>query len=72
MVQDGFSQTASKQDLNVLREDVAILRRDMEAGFSDIKYDLAPLKKNVPSLEMDILEHDRRIKALEKKTGISK
>ncbi len=73
MVQEGFAQTVS--DFNELdtRLDARItgLDRKMDAQYQEIMHELKPLKK-LPNLEADFMEHERRIKALEKHTGIGK
>jgi hypothetical protein len=79
MVQEGFAQTASKQelqtlrdDVTTLRQDVTILRRDMDAGFLDLKHELKTLNEKAPDLEADVADHELRIKALERHTGLAK
>jgi hypothetical protein len=44
----------------------------MEAQHQDLMHELKPLKKLAPNFEADIIEHERRIKALERHAGIGK
>jgi cell division protein ZapA (FtsZ GTPase activity inhibitor) len=83
MVGRGFAATATKADLSALKHElteemsqldkrITDLDRKMEAGFQDIMHELTPLKEKVPHLEADNVEHERRIKALERHAGIRK
>jgi predicted component of type VI protein secretion system len=79
MVQNGFEQTASKDDLKEVNERIAGLDaritgldQKMDAQYQDIIHELKPLTKLVPNLEADIIEHARRLDRIEKKIGIGK
>src|SRR5258707_768887 len=76
MVQEGFAQTASKEELHALRiefkGELALLRQDIDAGFLDLRHELPSLKEKLPNVETDVTDHELRIKALERHTGIGK
>jgi len=84
MVQRGFAETATKQELQAakddlggrverLSEDVKILRNDMEAGFQAITNSMAAIVDKLNLIRQDIVElHDlrARVERLEKKVGL--
>ena len=77
MVARGFEATASKNmmteefdsvrgDLKTLKEDVAILRADMQTGFDDLHRVVRPLSERVNIHDVEIQELRERIARLEK------
>jgi hypothetical protein len=78
MVARGFEAAASKKmltdeingvrgDLRTLREDVGILRSDMEAGFQDLERAVRPLSERVNVHDVEIHDLRQRITRLEKR-----
>ena len=73
MVQDGFAQTASKDDLEKVNERVTGLdaritglEKRMETGFQEITHILKPLNETVQEHTADIVDLQVRVRALEK------
>lgn len=65
-VKEGFERS---------REDMNILRRDMEAGFSGVSHGMKAILEKLNSLQNDVVEtHDlrSRVERLEKKVGLSR
>lgn len=74
MVQRGFEATASKVELTemrgelkTLREDVGILRADMETGFEGLARAFRPLSDRVNIHDVEIHDLRQRIARLEKR-----
>jgi len=86
MVQRGFEQTSTKEDLKRVREDVRTLRVDMENRFEgvdrrldaiemevkEVRTVLGPLARTVAEMEFDLQDLRSRVERLEKKAGLHK
>jgi len=77
MVQLGFSQTATKQELNDFRKDMHDFRKDtlerfelIEADLRDVKNALGPLVRIVGNLKHEVRVLHSRLNRVERKVGI--
>ena len=81
-VQQGFDGTPTKEAFRVLdgkvdtlSEDIGILRKDMDAGFGDMKQTLQDIRDDLRDFKVnDAQFYDlrARVERLEKKAGIAK
>jgi len=85
MVERGFAETSSKKDtwlfreeveqqFKVVIEDVALLRRDTEAGLSGIAATLKAIQgeiKELRAMDAEMTALRLRVERLERKVGIS-
>jgi len=82
MIAKGFETTATKEEIGHLvtkeefrhlAEDVRILRRDTESGFSEIIGALKSIQNEITDLkklDLEVVELRRRVEQLEKKLGV--
>jgi|SRR3989344_5063622 len=64
-----------KDGLRNIKEDIGILRRDMEAGFEGVSHGMKAIMKKLNAIQADVIEiHDlrSRVERLEKKVGLQK
>jgi len=82
MVQRGFEQTATKEDLKGLErrfddvdnrfEGIERILGSIDTELKEIKTVLGPLVRTVAVMEMDIHDLQSRVERLEKKVGLPK
>jgi chromosome segregation ATPase len=86
LVQAGFDQTATKQELDALREEVALFQEDVASHFAAVERSLdaiegqtretnivlGPLTRTVAEMEVHIQDLEARVDRLEKKVDFSK
>ena len=84
IIQKGFENTASKQDLHIVDKKIDALHEEMNLRFDgvdrrldsvesevkDIKTILGPLVRTLASMEFDIRELQARVNKLEKKISL--
>lgn len=81
MVKLGFDDTPTKaefatvsKDVAVLKEDLATLRRDTEAGFTSVAHSLKEIReelKDLKGMDAEITSLRERLVRVERKLGLS-
>lgn len=79
MVKRGFDQTATKEELRGIRNEMQEFRKDVidefekiNADIHDINITLGPLVRMVAAMELELKSHSMRIERLERKLGLGK
>ncbi len=72
-IKEGFDGV--HEEMGTMKEDIGILRRDMEAGFQGVSEGMKAIMVKLNSIQADVIEiHDLRgrVERLEKKVGLQK
>lgn len=82
MIQRGFAETETKQDIKTLdskitatNEDLALLRGDTEAGFREIIHTLKAIQKEIEELkgmDAELTSLRLRLARVERKVGLAR
>ncbi len=77
MVERGFAETATRQDLKALasKEELALLRRDTEAGFGAVAQALKAMQeelKDLTGMDAELTTIRLRLARVERKIGLTR